>query len=376
MSNTSLILIAILVIGLVVALFVIARLKRQPRVARQNLIIPDVPTPSPGTTSMEVHATSRIASGKTIRVRVESEGSPVESATVELVLSMGQTIEATGTTDASGRVGFTAPSVTVPTAFEIRATKPGYSVFIPPEDERARVFQRGYYPLTETIVWPHAPVPGPPTNSSKLWIDVGFGWTAIFGGSADMSPLEAAANTAGWDFDEDWWGSKGTLCDHLDELGPDDMWAFSGHAYFAQGNRNNATAIAPWRKGASLRGYDRMTTQEICDCFGQNGGPGIGFIDACSSHSLLQDLVDCCMKVAVGWSGPVPGTTSSGAMRNFFTRLMNGGTLAQAKAEADRTISGGLNPSTSRIVIRTKAWLGNAGGMTLEELVAAVQPED
>jgi hypothetical protein len=128
--------------------------------------------------------------------------------------------------------------------------------------------------------------------------------------------------------------------------------------------------------GALLRGYDKMTTQEICDCFGQNGGPGIGFIDVCSSHSLLQDLVDCCMKVAVGWSGRVYGTTSSGSMRDFFTTLMNGGTLMQAKAAAENRISSGFNPSTAKIVIRTKPWLGNTGGMTLEQLLAAVQPED
>jgi hypothetical protein len=369
MSGTVFGLLAVLLVLHVLAFTQIRLLRRRPQLSRQNLIIAAAPAPPPGTKMMEVHATRRIAGGKIVRVRVESGGTALEGVEINLVNSIDQTVAASSVTDRTGRVRFKAPLVTVPTTFEVRATKAGYSTYVPPEDERAWAFQTGYYPLTEVVVWPHGPLPGLPTNTPRLWIDLGFGWTAVFGGRADMSALDAAATTAGWDFDEDWWAGRGTLCDHLKDLGPGDMWAFSGHAYYDKADPNSATALAPWRAGALVRGYARMTTQELCECFGEDGGPGLGFLDACSSHTLLQDLVDCCMKVAVGWSGPVPGTQSSAAMRTFFTTLMGGGTIAQAEAAANLSISSGFNPSTSRIVVKAKPALGVASALTLSQIM-------
>jgi hypothetical protein len=61
-------------------------------------------------------------------------------------------------------------------------------------------------------------------------------------------------------------------------------------------------------------------------------------------------------------------------MRDFFTTLLSGGTLDQAKAAADATVSGGFNPTGAQLVVKTKSWVQNSGNMTLAQLMAAQKP--
>lgn len=341
-----------------------------------DLLLPDIIPPSTGVKLLEINVNRKVMAGKPIHVLVTSDGKPLPNAEVKLFETNTNNEIAKGMTNGIGVAEFTAPNVQKVGAYHVSVSRQGYAFYYPDSDPRTWDYTIGFYPMTCFNIWPTiAPAPAIiATQKQRIWVDVGFGLTSLIN-TACISDLEDTAEKKGWEFDEDWWVGDGTMFDHVRDLGPDDIWVFSGHSKDFDDD-GKADALAGWRPGALVIGYTTVNISQICENIGPNGAPGVVFLDACGTESLLDDLVKCCVKLALGWSGKVPSVQSSGAMANFFKKFLNGGTLQEAIDAADAQVNNTLGTKTNAsLKFRTKLWITNPTGMTLDDFKSATREE-
>lgn len=308
-----------------------------------------------------------------------SKSGHLTDVAVELVNARTGDIVETATTNDRGVAVLTAPDVSSVTRYDVISKKPGFANYIPAEDPRAWDYFQGFYPGPGCTVFPNQTVVPPVPLSPKLQIDEGFG---IFGpGTIHLGDeVEAKAEKAGWEFGWDWWVGDETICDHVGSLGPKDAWVFSGHGIKDSSKPGNpAVAIAGWRPYCWIPavGYTKVTMEDICKCFNENGAPGIVFLDCCDGADLLDDLVECCVKLAVGWRGSAAGRQSFGAMTEFFCALFEGKTVETARDIAERHARRTFNPNSVELKVKAKPWMsgGNVGNWRLEQIQNATKPE-
>jgi hypothetical protein len=341
---------------------------RDPRLIRHKVV-----PPPPGTKLVNVRATNRVLENHEIRMSVTNDQGSVANIELQLMERNTDNIVETATTDANGVARVTAPTVSRVTNFVVRIGTSGYADYWPETEPRTWDFNDGIYPEVNVTVLPVG-YTVPVINSPNVWVDVGGGWSMPTG---DMDGLEGACGSAGYGFDEDWWVGDETMFDHVGELGPNDIWVFSGHGIDKDGDQSTSEAIAGWRPFAVVPfvGYTEVYMSDLCAKFGPDGAPGVVFLDACSSASMLDELIECCVRMAVGWSGIVT-QESSPAMALFLESLLNGDKVGEAKAKAEQKVNARFSVSGIECVVKTKSWVKNVNDLTLSEVQSATADDD
>lgn len=318
---------------------------------------------------MELLVRGEAVSGDVIAVRAlrRSDCSPLERVPVVMSAPYGGEV-ARCFTDATGTALFAAPAVDVPTVFEYTAERKGFTTYIYGRDPRAKamLLTNGFTPLVTTTVLPTiyaSIVPTPQTVDFE--IDQAFGWLQ---GTFGYNALIEKATRKGWQADDDWWATKSGMQDHFAQKGPEDMWTFFGHT--GVGNDGRVKALMAWQPFFILRGGNPVSVRDLCDAAEEgNGPPGIVVLAGCQSADLLDELVACCVKLAVGFTETIAyGLIASGSLE-FWESLLDGETLAQALAAANARLAGSiLNSNGCTMTYRSKAHITNPEGMTLEEI--------
>jgi len=347
--------------------------------ADPEILLLPVQPPPPGTRLMIVRAPRKLVGGKTLRVtaRHYDGGGPVAGVDIRLVHVLSGDVLARGTTNARGLAELLTPTVSSVSTCEVESEKHGYAFYIPAEDPRAWTAQQGIYPVPPITLWPRSTSPTLSPTSPKFVIDVGFGIIGDAFHGANFDALEDKAGETGWDYSEDDWADRSQICENLGNLGPADVWMFSGHGKMMRSS-NLADAIGTWKPGAWVPGltYGRMLPDEICRCFSAKGGPGVIYLDACGSAGMLDALVACCAKTVIGWDRAVSSRRSGHATCEFWISMLAGNTLQQSLDIADNIMNRGWGGTGGSLVVKTKAWLGDVSGLTLEEILAARPAEE
>ncbi|MGQ0647901.1 MAG: hypothetical protein ACT4P7_10040 [Gemmatimonadaceae bacterium] len=318
---------------------------------------------------MELLVRGDAVSGDVIAVRVlrRSDHAPLERVPVVMSTPHGEEV-ARCFTDAAGTALLAAPMVEVPTVVEYGAERRGFTTYIYGNDPRAKamLLTNGFTPLVTTTVLPTiygAIVPTPQTVDFE--IEQAFGWLQ---GVTGYKALVEKTTTKGWQADDDWWATKSGMQDHFAQKGPEDMWTFFGHT--GVGPDGMVKALIAWQVFFVLRGGNPVSVKDLCDAAKMgNGPPGIVVLAGCQSADLLDELVACCVKLAIGFTKTIAHGLAASASREFWESLLDGKTLAQALAAANAILGRSiLNSNGCTMTYRTKAHIANPEGMTLEEI--------
>lgn len=360
------------------------KLGEEPRrpIEKHQIIIPESPLPPTGIRYLDIFLRDEAYVGDPILIEVVSDDKPVTNAMVKIISLDTLEVVERGKTDDKGTVKFSAPAVDRPTVFLVDVEKEGYVYYWPKEDWRAEFEGTGVYPIANVTVYPL--ILGAPqkpfllAGSPKFEIDAAFGWTAAFR-LPSFGALIEKAKKKGYITDEDWWVGDGTISDHLKEKGQKDVWIWIGHTDDTDGDVTTAESITGWRPGAVLWGYTTITPEELCDYIKKSGSaPGIVFLGGCSSASLLQKLIDCCVKLAIGFTNTLPTATMATALIKFWEALLDGKTLDDATKEVNNFLKGldgkVLNKQNARLGWKAKVWLKDPGSKKLDEIRDAEGP--
>ena len=103
------------------------------------------------------------------------------------------------------------------------------------------------------------------------------------------------------------------------------------------------------------------------------------FLGGCSSASMLQKLVDACVKLAIGFTNTIPTLSMANALVKFWEALLDGKNLDEATKEANdflKKLDGKfMNPEKARLEWKAKSWIKKPGKKTLDEIREAEEPE-
>lgn len=331
-------------------------------------IIPKIAPPQKGIKLLDIFVRERAYIGDPVIVKVVSGGKSLAGALLSLISLDTLKVVQKGKTDRKGIVKFSAPKVYRPTVFIVDVKKKGYVYYWTKKDWRTQFQGTGFYPIATLAVYPllmQAPTKLLLKNGpAKFEIDVAFGWTTWFRKPSFGALIEKARNL-GYAANEDWWAGRGTISGHLGEKGSNDVWIWFGHSYITDDNTSTAEGITGWQLGAVVRGYDPISPEDLCEYMQDGNSVGIVFLGGCSTTSILQELVDCCVKLAIGFTDTVSATVMATALIKFWEALLDGDTLDEAtQATNDFLTNAG---ESARLEWRAKPWL-NPGGMTLDEI--------
>ncbi|HHM05997.1 MAG TPA: carboxypeptidase regulatory-like domain-containing protein [Gammaproteobacteria bacterium] len=343
-----------------------------------KLLLPVEPPPPRRFKGMEVAVRPTALSGDTLPVQVTDRetGEPLQGAWVSLAsVEEGECAQAC--TDADGYAYFVAPSVENPTLFEYAVSLRGYHTFIPGTDPRAQamLLSNGFTPLLVSTVTPTIFAAISPSPKLKDFeIDQAFGW--LQGTQAFDALITKANKKKGWQADDDWWATRPTIYDHVENKGPEDMWTFFGHSGLDP-KTNKVKALIAWRKFYIFRGGRPVSIGGLCKHMQKgDGAPGIVVLGACQSADLLSDLIKCCVKVAVGFTKPLAYGVIARGLVLFWEAMLDGKTLQQAISAANARITKSpLNPKGSRMTFKAKKAIKNPGGKKLEEILELKLPK-
>lgn len=342
---------------------------------KHRIIIPKISEPNSGIRFLDVLVRRWAYSGDTIIVKTVSGKKSVPG--VSLTLKSLDTLKIAGKakTNKQGIALFKTPEVDRPQIFYFEVKKEGFAYYWPKDDWRTDFQGTGFYPIASMAVYPmmfqDAPQPLEEKPKPKFEIDVAFGWTTMLRFPSFGVLIEKAANK-GYEADEDWWAGDGTIFDHMEEKGSNDVWIYVGHTDDADGDTSTAESITGWRPGAVIFDYTSITPEQLCEHIKKNPpAPGIVFLGGCSSASLLQALVDCCVKIAIGFTNTIPSITMANALIKFWEALLDGKTLEEATKEANDWLNGlssESNPQGATITWKAKPHIEKPGKKKLDEL--------
>ncbi|HMP38165.1 MAG TPA: hypothetical protein PKC43_12055 [Phycisphaerales bacterium] len=311
-----------------------------------------------------------------IRVRVvRRRGAvPVADLTLRMLSMHGESL-AVAKTDERGVVAFVAPEVEHPSDVLFEPQESACTTYLYGNDPRARMLglEHGCHQIAFTTILPQlVEAPTPVAAAVRFEVAQGVGW---WDGVAFPALIEKARRR-GWIADDSWWITKGNMEDQFGHKGSGDMWTFFGHSYFdhAAGRTGGVRAWRPF--GAVIRGTI-VTVKDLCAAAKRGQGPpGFVVLGGCSTDELLEELVDCCVKVAVGVTAPISPPIMQRTLMIFWEALFDGKAFGAAMTEANAYLGAHLWNSTGALLtFRTKAHLRGVGGMTLDQIREAARAE-
>jgi hypothetical protein len=343
-------------------------------------IFPSISAPPPGAIFFDVVVPEVVSPSRPFSVLALTTRPQMPLAGVLVVLRDLAFIESDrAVTGPDGQAVLNAPFRNHPESFFVEATREDAANYVPVEDARAIESYdctTGFYPINFVSVLPALavqavqPLDG---QKQKLEIDEGLGWSAAI----SFSELIEKATKKNFDADEDWWARRTHIDEHLAEKNARDTYIFYGHGGDSDGDASTAEGLIGWSKfmwarGGRFKSLDAMLKSVKSD----KDPPGIVFLGACSTHSLLQPLVDASVKLALGFTNKIDLATAAGALKAFWEAFLDGKTLQQALDAANELLDKAfqqevfgvkiLNVDNADLVFKGKAWV--TGDMTLEQI--------
>ncbi|MFO0872994.1 MAG: hypothetical protein U0575_03360 [Phycisphaerales bacterium] len=345
---------------------------RRPTPPRLTIILPPDRPPKGRPRVVDLLVRKLAEPGDAIRVRVIDRRSrkPVAGVPIEMQSMRGQPL-ATTSTDGTGEALFVAPRVEHPADLLFQLPDPRFTNYLFPSDRRARALELtfGCHQLAFTTVLPPLQLATLPARAAvRFEIAQGVGW---WDGESFPALIEKAKRK-GWIADDSWWTTKGGMEEQFQHKGPADMWTFFGHSY-RDPETDRTGGIRAWRPfGAIIKGT-MVTVKDLCAAAKRGQGPpGIVVLGGCATADLLQELVDCCVKLAVGVTAKISPPLMQRALCLFWEALLDGKTLREALADANTYLGGNAwNSTGAQLTYRCKPHLAGVEEKTLDEIRAA-----